>query len=245
MNTEIRFGKPNYYDYSTLLDQFSGTKINSIKTSSIPLVQFWQNTDIRLNELLKTLALTSDNVKLCFEYPTPSDGKGKSSMTDLMIICDDTIKIAIEAKFTEYLKNNFKNETINKWLSIKNTDNRKIVLAHWTELIEPFSNKLGKSLIQDINYQFYHRTASACFNSNKAVVLYQVFKEVDSENDFQNYIASLKDNVIKINPNNKLSFYVWEIETKLKVDPTNIRDPFTEIKFRDIYEFGKTNIIKL
>ena len=245
MNTEIRFGKPTHYNYSTLLDQFSGTKINSIKTSSIPLVQFWQNTDIRLNELLKTLGLTSDNVKLCFEYPTPSAGKGKSSMTDLMIICDDTIKIAIEAKFTEYLKNNIKNETIKKWLNIKNTDNRKNVLNHWTELIEPFSKNLDELLIQDINYQFYHRTASACFESNKAVVLYQVFKEVDSENDCQNYIASLKDNVIKINPDNNLSFYVWEIETKLKVNPTEIRDPFTEIKFQNIYKFGNSRLVKL
>jgi hypothetical protein len=38
MQFGIRFGKPDSYDYDTILDQFSGTKINTIRTSSVPLV---------------------------------------------------------------------------------------------------------------------------------------------------------------------------------------------------------------
>jgi hypothetical protein len=176
MNTEIRFGKPSSYDYETILDQFSGTKINSIRTSSIPLVQFWKSTDNRLNELLKETKIDSENPILCFEYPTPSKGRGKSSMTDLMILCGDT-KIAIEAKFTEYLEINLKDESISKWKTEKNINNREIVLNHWTELIRPFSHDLNDLSIQKITYQFYHRTASACFESKSAVVVYQIFYE--------------------------------------------------------------------
>lgn len=246
MKTEIRFGKPSSYDYETIIDQFSGTKINSIRTSSIPLVQFWKNTDIRLNELLKETKIDSENIILCFEYPTPSKGRGKSSMTDLMILCRDT-KIAIEAKFTEYLEKNIKNEyePISKWQSEKNIDNRKTVLNHWTQLIKPFSNGFDNSSIQEMDYQFYHRTASACLDTKRAVIVYQIFYENGTELDLQRYIDNLKSYVERLNPNDNLSFYIWEIETILKIKPDDIKDPFIEMKSRNVYEFGINRIRKM
>jgi len=51
MNIDIRFGHPQPYCYNTILDQFSGTSINSFRTSSIPLVQFWKNNEVYLNEI--------------------------------------------------------------------------------------------------------------------------------------------------------------------------------------------------
>ena len=172
MQVEIRFGKPDSYDYDTILDQFSGTKINTIRTSSVPLVQFWKDTDLRLKELFSLIPLSSGRPILCFEYPTTQEGKGKSSMTDLMILCDDS-KIAIEAKFTEYAK--MTSDPIGQWGNDKNIENRKKVLDYWTDLIKPFSNGYDNESLQKISYQFYHRTASACKYSENAIVIYQLF----------------------------------------------------------------------
>ena len=79
MNIDLHFGHPNSYDYETLIDQFSGTKINSIRTSSVPLVQFWKNTEKHLYLLFETLHLPAKDVALCFEYPTkPLKGKART-----------------------------------------------------------------------------------------------------------------------------------------------------------------------
>lgn len=244
MNIELRFGKPFPYDYDTILDQFSGTKTNSIRTSSIPLVQFWKQTDLRLNELFEVINVTFGKQILCFEYPTkPLEGKGKASMTDLMILCDN-VKIAVEAKFTEYAKMN--SEPIDKWQ--KNTDNipnREKVLAYWTSLIKPFSNGLDTNAIQKISYQFYHRTASACYRTERAIVVYQLFYDKETYKSFKVFKDKLKEYVITINPNEKLDFFIWEVEVIQKLQDNKGTDPFSLMKFQNVYEFLKTDLYKI
>ncbi|MCX6237063.1 MAG: hypothetical protein NTY07_05795 [Bacteroidia bacterium] len=244
MNLELRFGQPNSYDFDTILDQFSGTKINSFRTSSIPLVQFWKETDSKLNELFHKIGLHSDKQVLCFEYPTkPQEGIGKASMTDLMILCDD-FKIAIEAKFTEYAK--MKPDPINKWKQKGNNEaNKQKVLDYWTSLIRPFSNGFDNDSLQKISYQFYHRTASACKVLGKAIVIYQVFYDKDTYGFLENFKSKLRDYISILNPNDKLSFYIWEIEVIQKVTDNNENDPFTQMKFQNIYEFIKTDLYKM
>ncbi len=248
MINEIRYGKLNSYVYGAIIDRFSKNKINSIRTSSIPLVQFWENTETRLNELLDNLGLTSRNPILCFEYPTSSTARGKSSMTDLMIV-DGDIKIAIEAKFTEYLKNKIRIKTIQRWKNEKNNIvNREKVLNHWTKMINPFSKGLNGPNVERIDYQFYHRTASACNESEKAIVVYQLFYEKEAESDLNKYIEKLKEYVELINPSSNLNFYVWEIETCLIANNDSFKknsNHFVEMKSRNIYEFGMTKFIKL
>lgn len=241
MNTEIRFGKPDSYDYNTILDQFSGAKINSIRTSSIPLVQFWKDTDSRLEELFTVLKLQAKKPILCFEYPTKSEGKGKSSMTDLMILCDD-LKIAIEAKFTEYEK--IKPDLIKNWKNNGDKENREKVLDYWTNLIKPFSNGYDDESLHQMSYQFYHRTASACKDSGKAIVVYQIFYDNHTRGYLANYKNELKDYVKFLNTNNNLSFYIWEIEVVQKIMDNNI-DPFIEMKYHSIYEFIKTDLYEI
>ena len=90
-------------------------------------------------------------------------------MTDLMILCDD-FKIAIEAKFTEYAK--MKTDPIDKWKNNGDKENRLKGLNYWTSLISPFSNGFDNEALQQISYQFYHRTASACKDSKRAFVVY-------------------------------------------------------------------------
>ncbi len=241
MNLELRFGQPNPYDFDTILDQFSGTKINSFRTSSIPLVQFWKDTDNKLNELFNKLDLHSANPALCFEYPTkPQKGKGKSSMTDLMILSQD-FKIAIEAKFTEYAK--MKSDPISKWKSKgKNKENKLKVLDYWTSLIEPFSNGYDDDSLLKVSYQFYHRTASACKTQGKAYVVYQIFYDNETYEFLDDYKRKLKDYVRILNPNDNLSFYIWEIEVVQKIKDNKKIDPFGEMRFQDIYKFTRTDL---
>lgn len=244
MKLEIKFGSPNSYDYETLLDQFSGTKINSNSTSSIPLMQFWQKTEERLLMLFEEIGLTSNNPILCFEYPTKTqEGKGKSSMTDLMII-NSNEKIAIEAKFTEYYKIKSNSGLIKNWKNKGNTENRIKVLGYWTSLIEKFSNG-DLTNIDEIDYQFYHRTASACKDAKSAVVIYQLFYNNKTKDDLDLYKNKLKEYVKIINPNESLLFYIWEVKVleKIEIQPGN--NPFLEMKEHSVYEILESKISKV
>lgn len=244
---ELRFGQPNSYDFDTILDQFSGTKINSLRTSSIPLVQFWKDTDKRLDHLFKKLDLECNTPILCFEYPTkPKEGKGKSSMTDLMILSND-FKIAIEAKFTEYKK--IKSDLIDNWIrSGKNEENRKKVLNYWTSLIKPFSNGYDDASLNQMSYQFYHRVASACHNTNDtmtAFVVYQVFYDDETIGFLEEYKNKLRDYIKILNLNHRLRFYIWEIEVNQKIKADKKIDPFIEMKGRNVYDFEKSEILNI
>ena len=243
MNLELRFGQPNSYDFDTIIDQFSGTKINSFRTSSIPLVQFWKDTNNRLNDLFNKLDLQCDKPILCFEYPTkPKQGTGKSSMTDLMILGND-FKVAIEAKFTEYVK--IKPDLIDDWKRAGDKENRIKVLNYWTSLIKPFSNGYDNDSLNQISYQFYHRTASACNTNGQAIVVYQVFYDNNTLEFLEKYKSKLMDYIRILNPNNKLSFYIWEIEVNQLIMDNNDIDPFVEMKSRNVYEFAKTRLEKI
>jgi hypothetical protein len=109
MTTKVFYGKPDGLKSDDLLNNFADKSvISSFKTSSVPLVAFWNHNEIekRLKQLVEKidLKLNSHN-NLYFEYPTsPQDGKGKPSMTDLMI-CSGNDKIAIEAKVYRICKN--------------------------------------------------------------------------------------------------------------------------------------------
>lgn len=243
MITNVRYGKPCSYDYEILLDHFSGLNTNSIRTSTIPLVQFWKDTNQRAKQLLDALKESTNSVTLCFEYPTVSPkGHGKASMTDLMVICGNS-KIAIEAKFTEYLPENGHPENIEGWLQKATSDNRQQVLEGWTSLIEPFSQGINPQLQHSLDYQFYHRTASACAGSEKAAVVYLLFYEKENEEAMTAYTNRLKAMVEVINPKRTLSFHVWQVEV------TSIREvedtAFTAMKKEPVYRFGAERLVKL
>ncbi len=242
MNYDLFYGKPSDNDYESIIDMFSGSKINSVRTSSLPLLAFWKNTEERLGELLKFLKIISKQNLLCFEYPTSSGGKGKSSMTDLMILSNNN-KIAIEAKFTEV---NEKHKTIVDWLITGNKENKKDVLSRWINIIAPFSKGISNEHLNSIPYQFLHRTASACKdNSNKAYVVYQIFYDEHTKNNLENFKCLLSKSVQAVNPCEDLCFYIWEIEVIQKVKEEEISIVFQKIKQAEIYGFkkGKLSLI--
>ena len=119
--------------------ELSRTKVNSWRTSSIPLAEFWQPANLgAIRRVLETqLADFNPEVALkFFEFPTEAvwNGKrlGRPSMTDIMIL-DADWQVAVEGKFTEYLYGGGK--TVIEWLrectSVTDAQFRRDVLRAW------------------------------------------------------------------------------------------------------------------
>jgi hypothetical protein len=195
LNSELEY----YYGfgmgrYSEVLEELSvHGGVNSCRTSSIPLAEFWQPDNLeRISEKLKMFlkGFNAERALKFFEFPTDPivDGKRIShpSMTDLMLM-DGDWQIAIEAKYTEYSR--MANETVSEWLH-KNEDAgfflRRRVGRVWLEYIREAkctglrSNQALYTEIGDVCYQFLHRAASACCKTNgtegrKPALVYQLF----------------------------------------------------------------------
>jgi hypothetical protein len=246
MKNQLFFGQPTSLDYDLVLDMFSGTKINSNRTSSVPLVEFWKETDSRLHTLLARIddSLLDQDISLCFEYPTkPKLGKGKASMTDLMVITRDC-KIAIEAKFTEYHKAKY-TQKIKSWLKTGDyPENKEKVLAYWKKLITNFAKEPLTEAINELEYQFFHRTASACFNVEMAYVVYLVFYDDETFEDSKKYVQKLQKMIAQINPNEKLRYFIWKVQTEQLIDK-NEKDPFEYMKKQPAYRLLKDEILEV
>jgi len=109
---KVFWGDPHEANYELILDYFSGTKINSTRTSSVPLAQYWKETKNTLEHIGLATSTNLQGASVYFEYPTRSFGKNRPSMSDVMIISENT-KVAVEAKFTEYARTEY--ETIDSW----------------------------------------------------------------------------------------------------------------------------------
>ena len=180
--------------YTEVLDELTRTKVNSCRTSSIPLAGFWQPENLgKIKSLLGGLipGFRPEASLKYFEFPTEAvfNGKkiGRPSMTDIMIL-DPGLQIAIEGKMTEYVC--YKEKTIREWLEEPSrgvdVKPRLDVLKAWIGYIHEADctgvAHYGEFIrdCKDVAYQFLHRTASAC---NKAgmkkgdlpVLIYQLF----------------------------------------------------------------------
>ena len=109
--------------YSEVLAELRRTRVNSCKTSSIPLADFWRPQNLgKIQELFAPHLPGFDPASALkfFEFPTEAiqDGKtiGSPSMTDIMVIAPG-IQMAVEGKFTEYVKG--RDQTIGEWLEAK------------------------------------------------------------------------------------------------------------------------------
>ncbi len=208
MILEQFYGNPKSQEFSEIIDQYSLSGINSIRTSTIPLLQYWKNTDKCINYLFEKLGLTSDKIKICYEYPTRSYKSNKCSMTDIMII-GNNFKIAIEGKYTEV---EHKYKTIEEWND--STENRKCVIEHWVKIIGPFLSELtsNEKLLEKLNpfpYQLLHRIASACNNNPElSFVIYQIFYDDKTLRDTEQFIEKLENSLKILRFSEKINIFV-------------------------------------
>jgi hypothetical protein len=235
---EIFYGKPTGYSFEEILDQYSPKDLKSAETSTVPFLNHWKTTRQATRRLQEGLGLCSEPTTLAFEYPTPSAGNNKSSMTDLMV-WGDSWKIAIEAKYTEVTTSY---ETVAQW-NAEYTPNRSRVAAHWLEMIDPYSQaELDEKLVSDVSYQFLHRTASACYcRPQQAYVLYQVFYAPKTEVRMHEFIDILRRNVAVLQPNQNLRFALNTIEIVRRNQGVNKENVLQVMKEKDIYSYGESD----
>lgn len=186
--------------YTEVLGELARTKVNSCRTSSIPLAEFWQPENLgTIKALLGGLipGFRPEASLKYFEFPTEAvfngNKVGRPSMTDIMIL-DPGLQIAIEGKMTEYVC--YKEKTIREWLEEpsrgEDVKTRLDVLKAWIGYIHEADctgvAHYGEFIrdCKDVAYQFLHRTASAC---NKAgmkkgdlpVLIYQLFFDANDK----------------------------------------------------------------
>ena len=247
--------------YDQTLDVLSLTKTNSPKTSSLPLADFWhpERNFFQKEDLFRRIGASSLNLQeadYCFEYPTPAFQNresgvtlphSKSSMTDLMILLKEGARITIEAKYTEYVKEEEYTPILDNWY--QNKEHKKAIIQCWIDYI----NRSGCGSIltaeellntnPELPYQFLHRTASACFMCKRPILVYQLFYDNDQYRKmkkFENLLKQCAEN-LKLN-SDALPFFI--VETEVVSYPKrckgNASGLFTEMKLREQYKFGNT-----
>ena len=250
------------HSYDQTLDVLSLTKTNSPKTSSIPLADFWhpERNTLQKEDLFQRIGLgyiNQQKADYCFEYPTPAyknreSGKtlaySKSSMTDLMILFKGDVRITIEAKYTEYVKEDEYTPILNDWYN--KAKHRKAIIQCWIDYI----NNSGCGAITsaeellinrpEFPYQFLHRTASACFMCRRPILVYQLFYDNDQSSvakmkTFERLLANCAKE-LKLN-SDALPFFI--VETEVISCPKrckgNASGLFTEMKQQALYKFGE------
>jgi hypothetical protein len=239
---EIFYGKPTSNTFFDILDQYSEKEINSIKTSTIPLLNYWKNTEERVLSFLNEIAVPSAPLILNFEYPTRSHGSNKASMSDIMVFGDNW-KAAIEAKYTEI---KYVYETVKNWNKDK-SQNRSNVVDHWLHILQPFLTKpLIEEEISEIPYQFLHRVASSCEgNTEFAWTVYQVFYDQDTESKLGNFKNLLSSSVRYLNPKSNLKIFLHIVKTELLMPNAEVNGILGRLKENDIYAFGEEQFEQL
>lgn len=250
------------------LDEMKCTKVNRWDTSSIPLVESWK--PVYLEKWEKILGCYLKDLNLMgsfkyFEFPTEPEveGKicGKPSMTDLMVMDALKWKIAIEGKFTEYVRR--KIFTCDDWLKERFKDRHvvmpyRLLLRAWMEMIASASctdvsvSEFYKTCM-GIDYQFLHRTASACWKTNmadgqKPVLLYQLFYKIGDAKHIAkmvSFIEHLRDAARLLRLKN-MSFLIVRVPI-VNADKVAARyknlirqqnaQLFEDMKFGVVYEF--------
>jgi hypothetical protein len=161
------------YSFQELVKGIGPDAVASPRRSTVPLVDYWRDPELRLRHLWNQLQVRQPgDTDMHFEHDVPVQrGRGKPSYTDLMIFADD-VAVAIEAKFTEP-----RYESVATWLGGAPTTNRVDVLEGWLCAIEAAAEaSIQRDAVRELPYQLIHRTASVCcVGRRRRLVVYQVF----------------------------------------------------------------------
>lgn len=132
-----------------------------------------------------------------------------------------------------------KYQAVAEWNS-EHTDNRSRVVAHWLEMIVPYSQaSLDEQYVSNVPCQFIHRTASACHdNPQTAYVVYQIFYDSSIESKMAQFIDILRESAKQLHPTHRLRFAVNAIATTWEDLTVSQENVLQEIKTKDVCSFG-------
>jgi hypothetical protein len=74
--------------------------------------------------------------------------------------------------------------------------------------------------------------------------VYQLFYDINTELQMENYVEVLKGYVKLINPDQVLRYFVWKVQTEQLIDK-NEKDPFEYMKQQPAYGFLKDEILEI
>lgn len=186
-----------------MFDGVADKDFSKITRSTVPLAAFWNDQDRALSTLSRALGVDLAAASVEAEYATPVRGlgRGKASMTDIMVRTP-TLAVAVEGKWTEP-----RYKDVAKWRG--NSMNKGHVLGHWLSLIRQHADVPTTPNVDALVYQMLHRTASACAaGRTSAVVVYQVFSDVNHHVD---YVADLRALASAIQPRATLAIWLMTV----------------------------------
>lgn len=171
----------------------------------------------------------------CFEYPTLAYENGingktlrysKASMSDLVIFVEGNCRITIEAKYTEFIEDSLYKPLLKEWLKGDSDKNHRRNIAQcWLNYIckNECCNVEDIEKLKDCDffpYQFLHRTASACFNCDHPILIYQLFFDKDNIAQMKKFESLLCECAKTLGlSKDKLPFYILEVEVDVKRTP--------------------------
>lgn len=191
MNGKITYKMNEIKKIDELLYKYGKEEFKSPYRSTIPLIELFFHNESEMENIIQNYK----SYTCSFEYETPVvRGKGKASCTDLMIYNTEQV-FCIEAKRTEP-----EYENVIEWINRGNTDNKKLVLSGWIELInKKCETKLSIDIINKMPYQLIHRFASACKISqnmkpeNSHLFYFFFDRNNESINSYKNFLLELAE----------------------------------------------------
>jgi hypothetical protein len=166
---QVFYDKNPIQDFNDLVYNWFSSELMAPTRSTVPLLELLKSASL-LKRIVRDFGM-SGNEAFHLEYTVPPRrGRGKASHTDLMIYSGCNA-LAIECKWTEPAY-----ETVEQWLGGDGTPNRRLVIAGWLEILQPYARRrLHYGDCSNITYQLIHRAASACAIAERPRLAYLLF----------------------------------------------------------------------
>ena len=214
----------------------------------VPLLQYWYN-QTNLEDIQQKLQIGTIN-EIHFDA-TENLNKGKSNIckltsnTDVLCLGDD-FRIAVEGKYKEFRNLALPQKSIYPTIKEMKVGRLNIIQKiedNWLEAIHDFCNP-DITRIDDLQYQFLLRLVDACINNPaRAIVLYQFFCEENF--DVNEWLVSLKEWELIINPNERLSIYAQVIYVEGIDQNASVEEIIQKTKNEKFNAFQKKCLIQI
>jgi len=214
----------------------------------VPLLQYWYN-QTNLEDIQNKLEI-SPIKEIHFDVTDNLNGENSNickltSNTDVLCLGED-FRIAVEGKYKEFRNLALPQKSIYPTIKEMKVGRLNIIQKiedNWLEAIHDFCNP-DITRIDDLQYQFLLRLVDACINNPaRAIVLYQFFCEENF--DVNEWLVSLKEWELIINPNERLSIYAQVIYVEGIDQNASVEEIIQKTKNEKFNAFQKKCLIQI
>lgn len=214
----------------------------------VPLLQYWYN-QTNLEDIQNKLEI-SPIKEIHFDVTDNLNGENSNickltSNTDVLCLGED-FRIAVEGKYKEFRNLALPQKSIYPTIKEMKVGRLNIIQKiedNWLEAIHDFCNP-DITRIDDLQYQFLLRLVDACINNPaRVIVLYQFFCEENF--DVNEWLVSLKEWELIINPNERLSIYAQVIYVEGIDQNASVEEIIQKTKNEKFNAFQKECLIQI